>query len=242
LRTLAQAKRERRELMRDIALEHKRRDREKLAKLKAAIRSIKARRKEAMRRVVGACRVGRVRARHRGKERIQQIRAEAKAAIAKVRGEEIARARMQCAARKSKVKGAALSAREQRRALLRAERILQRELAGIENRMRKRARRHAPTAAERRAESDDEVRFNLPPELVPIFERIKRQIRGSERRSRTEEMLHYAEENPNEVIDAQEQLSRREIARLVREEHGLRRAIRESYRPPTAAELAAIPF
>jgi hypothetical protein len=241
--TRAQGARERRRLMAEIAAEHKRRDRQKLATLKAAIRNVKARRKEAMGQVVTSCRVGRGRARSRAKERIKGLREQLRQAIRQVRAEEKGRARLICKVRKAKVKRASLTAREQRREILRAERRLQREIRDIDTRMRKRERKELPTALERRGEGDDEVRSNISPELVPLFERVKRQIRGSVHISRTEDFLHYAGENPAEVIDAQEELSRREIARLIREEHALRRAIHEPGRyRVTAAELAAIPF
>ena len=45
------------------------------------------------------------------------------------------------------------------------------------------------TRIERQAESDDEVRSNIPPELVALFERVKRGIKASPRMSRTESFL-----------------------------------------------------
>ena len=53
--------------------------------------------------------------------------------------------------------------------------------------------------AEARRESDDKVRGNIPPELVPVFEKVKRQIKGSARISRTEAFLQYVEESPDDV-------------------------------------------
>jgi hypothetical protein len=109
--------------------------------------------------------------------------------------------------------------------------------------MRARARTERSSARERLAESDDEVRQNIPADLVPLFERVKRTIKGSAHQSRTEAFLEYAEENPHEVVDAQEGLAQREIARLIREEAALARAMRQPRRyKPTAEELAAIPF
>jgi hypothetical protein len=243
MRTTAQAARERRQLMKEIAAEHKKRDRAKLAELKANIRNIKARRKKAMKQVVFSCRVGRVRARDRAKERVRQLREQMRAEIRRIRTEEKAKARSLCKLRKAKVKAASMTAREQRRAILRAERRMQQEIRDIDMRMRRRERKERPTAKERQGESDDAVRHNIPPELVALFERVKRQIRGSEHMSRTEDFLHYAEENPAEVVDAQEELSRRELARLVREEHTLKKALRDPNRyRVTAAELAAVPF
>src|SRR6185295_17647714 len=53
-----------------------------------------------------------------------------------------------------------------------------------------------------RGESDDEVRANIPPDLVPLFERVKRGIKGSARESRTEAFLRYVEEHPREQFAA----------------------------------------
>jgi hypothetical protein len=52
------------------------------------------------------------------------------------------------------------------------------------------------TRIERQAESDDEVRGNVRPELVALFERVMRSIKASPRTSRTEASLHYAEKHP----------------------------------------------
>lgn len=59
----------------------------------------------------------------------------------------------------------------------------------------KRAPRRAGAVRERREESDDAVRANIPRHLLPYFERVKRGIKGSPRMSRTEEFLHLVHEN-----------------------------------------------
>ncbi len=83
----------------------------------------------------------------------------------------------------------------------------------------------------------------VPSELLPLWERVKRSIQGSTRQSRSEAFLAYAEEHPGEVVDAQEELSRKEIARLIREERELGRAVRSARRyKATPEELASIPF
>ncbi len=70
------------------------------------------------------------------------------------------------------------------------------------NAMRKpRAERVRSSAAERRSESDDAVRANLPPELLDLFEAVKGKIRASDHMSRTEAFLHYVEENPAEALE-----------------------------------------
>jgi hypothetical protein len=239
-----EAKKQRRELMRDIAREHKRKDREKLAALRTQIRNVKTRRKDALRLVRERCRAGRVVAKQRAKERARAIREEAKNLIKNARDEEKNKARAACKLRKEKVRAAALTARERRRGELAAERALQAEMKRVEGWSRKRKKeQQRTTAAELREESDDAVRSNLSSDLLPLFEKVKRSIKGSTRQSRTEEFLRWAEEHPNEVIDAQEELSRREIARLIREEAALHRATRQPRRyKPSAAELSAIPF
>jgi hypothetical protein len=111
----------------------------------------------------------------------------------------------------------------------------------VEQRAKERQRR--TTARERREESDDEVRSNIPADMLPLFERVKRSIRGSERQSRTEAFLRYAEEHPEDLLDAITDVSEREVARLVAEEKRLAKAVRSPKRyKPTAEELAAIPF
>jgi hypothetical protein len=70
---------------------------------------------------------------------------------------------------------------------------------------------------ERESESDDEVRRDIPPELVSVFNKVRRNIKGSDRRTRSEAFLEWAEENPGEIYAMQEQEAAREIARLVKE-------------------------
>ena len=50
------------------------------------------------------------------------------------------------------------------------------------------------------SQSDDTVRGNIPPDLVPLWDRVKGRIKGSDRKSRTEAFLQYAEEHPGEVF------------------------------------------
>ena len=50
-----------------------------------------------------------------------------------------------------------------------------------------------------------------------MFDKVRRQIKGLERKTRTEAFLEWAEENPGEVYAMQEREAEREIKRLVRE-------------------------
>jgi len=233
--TAAQARKQRKQLKSEIDAGHKRAALEKLATLRgniaAARKSSKPRRAEA----IELCRIGRSMA----KEQAKRLRIEGRAAILEAIKQERLAAREACNQRKAKVREDVRSDVARARAELREEKAFQREIRGIEARARKQERPRT-SARERRQESDDAVRSNLPADLVPLFERVKRQIKGSERESRTEAFLKYAEENEAEVIAAIQERAEREIARLQRDEAKEVRALRR--RGFSAAELAAVPF
>lgn len=107
------------------------------------------------------------------------------------------------------------------RAELDAERKHQQAMKRIEagNVARVKEARRA-SSRERRQESDDEVRGNIPPELLYLFERVKRQIKGSAHMSRTEAFLHYAEDHPDEELAALEDRTDALIAELEARERG----------------------
>jgi hypothetical protein len=92
----------------------------------------------------------------------------------------------------------------------------------------------------RRAESDGEVEANLPPEFVPLWNRVRRSIRGNERKSRTEAFLEYVAENPGEVIDAQDGGTDAIVAELEKRANAAHAFSRK--RSYSEAELAAVPF
>ena len=90
----------------------------------------------------------------------------------------------------------------------------------------------------------NEVRSNIPPELVALFERVKRGIKASPRMSRTEAFLHYAEENPDDVLAATEDKTEALIRELEGQYRQARRSLRRPTRPPryTPEQLAEVPF
>ena len=97
------------------------------------------------------------------------------------------------------------------RAALLTERNHRKEMRAIEASSRARSkedRAKLAKAIERRSESDDEVRSNIPPELAPLFEKVKRGIKGSARKSRTEEFLEYVEEHPREAWESDDPYER----------------------------------
>ena len=61
------------------------------------------------------------------------------------------------------------------------------------------------------------MRRDIPPELVGVFNKVRRNIKGTDRKSRSEAFLEWAEENPGEIYAMQEQEAAREIKRLVKE-------------------------
>jgi len=54
------------------------------------------------------------------------------------------------------------------------------------------------------SQTDDDVRALIPPELAPLFDRVKRSIRGGAGQTRAEAFLRYAERHPDETFKAVE--------------------------------------
>lgn len=52
------------------------------------------------------------------------------------------------------------------------------------------------------SESDDEVRQNISPDLIPLFNRVRTGIKKCAGKSRTESFLEYVEEHPHEGAEA----------------------------------------
>ena len=159
-------------------------------------------------------------------ERVTQLGLQLKAAREARRG-SIERIRLQCRAARERLRTTCGLRKE--RARLEGEEVIQARRREIqEERYLDKLQRSRPKSAqplgrmrnvrrEREAESDDEVRRNLSPDLASVFNKVRRQIKGSERRSRTEAFLEWAEENPDEIYAMQEQRAAREIDRLVKE-------------------------
>lgn len=138
-----------------------------------------------------------------------------------------------CKAKKAKAKAEAAELRERRRALVEACRLattegreaVRRAKANLEAfRAEQRERAESAkrpklrrTGAEARAESDDEVRRNIEPELRAVWSKVKKTIRGSARLSRTEAFREWCERNPAEVERIQWQDAERDVDRMVRE-------------------------
>jgi hypothetical protein len=201
--TPAEGRRQRAALMRDIARELKRKNRDKLLALRSRVRASRAEARAALREAIAHCRAG------RKLPTLSQLAADLRAAKRA--------ARSQCAvdikAARSLKDGAARA-----RAELDAEQTYQRDLRRIEaanrRKMLAQKRRGAPRAGAQ--ETDEQVEGNLPPELVALWRRVRRQIRASDRKSRTEAFLQYAEEHPSEEWAALEDSVDRAVAEMER--------------------------
>lgn len=94
------------------------------------------------------------------------------------------------------------------------------------------------TSRERGQESDDEVRSNLSPDMVQVFDKVRRHIKGTPRKSRTEAFLQWSEENPGEVFALMQHNADRELAKLLAEQERAERELRRR----RGARLADVPF
>lgn len=156
------------------------------------------------------------------------------------RRERITAIRQRCAALRVRLRGACLTKRE--RAWLegavlidKRRRELGEELA-LEKLVRAGDRRHVKgsvrsSAKERAQESDDAVRANLPDELVAVFDKHRRRIKATPRKTRTEAFLQWAEENPEEIWAMQNDTADAEIRRMVAEHNRQARAVGASEVP-----------
>jgi hypothetical protein len=239
--TPAQAKRQRKELMRQIARDHAPAARAKIAELRRQIAEARSAKRTAFVDARARCKSERTAARVRVRELRARLLAEIRAAVSRER----ALARDQCTADLAAAKE--IAHRGQRaRAELKAERDYRRELKRIE-RGNKRARleHKRATARERRGESDDEVRANLSPEYLGLFERVKSKIRGEDRMTRTEAFLHYAEEHPAELLEGIEERTDAMIRELEQKEKETRRELRRGPKLPKVGALVysdVVPF
>jgi hypothetical protein len=236
----AQSKEERRKLWRDINREHRKQAKVKLVALRAELREARAKRKLALRDAKERCRAERIAARERARAMRLRVLEELREAMRAERFE----ARQSCSVKLGEARAIKDEIARARAELL-AEKKYQSDLRRIERANRQR-RKEAPkvTRIERQAESDDEVRANVAPELVPLFERVKRSIKASPRMSRTEAFLRYAEEHPDEVLVAIDDKTEALIRELEAKERAAQKELRRG--PPrrryTPEELADVPF
>lgn len=161
--------------------------------------------------------------REKFKARLHELRgliADARVA----RREAIKTVRLDCAQKRIEARATcqtrALRARDDGTAEIERRRVELERDATFENKMRKVER---PTAArvtrrELGQESDDEVRRDLDPTMVRVFDAVRKHIKGGPRKSRTEAFLQWAEENPDEVFALMQHDADRYLAALLAEQ------------------------
>jgi hypothetical protein len=214
--------------------------RARLAALRARIAQLRGDRRAALAMIRTGCKT----ARRALPERLRAYREAERARLGRELKEARQAALNRCQAAKAQIRLEAGSAIQAASRELAEEKRTARLIREAEGKIRK---AHARRAVEVRQESDDEVRGNIPTELVPIFERVKRQIQAGPRRTRTEAFFEWVEEHTEEVAELQAELAEAEFGRLLAEheieEQEEQRAIDRARRGRlTRAELAAPPF
>jgi hypothetical protein len=221
--------------MRQIAREHRREQRELLVRLRQELRDARAMRIAAIKQAKERCKADRIAAR----ARVRQLRARLLEELREAVRQERRQALSEC--NRAIDDARAIANRVQRaRAELEAERRFRRQMGRIEraNRQRVREAKRA-SSAERRKESDEEVAASISPELLPVWQRVRGSIRGSERMSRLETFLKWVEEHPSELVSALEDRTDEVIRDLERREREARRALK---RPVPRDVYADVPF
>lgn len=228
---------ERKKLQRDLAQHLRKKDRATLADLRARIELAQVNRRAMLSTARMRCSTARVELRDRQRAERERLRDAQRAqrgagkvacAVGREEAREVGRLEQAAAAK-----------------ALRDERRLQREVRAAD----KRASLVRSTKRERAQEDDDAVRANLPPDLVPVFDQVKKKIKGSPRKSRTEAFLQWAEENPGEIVAVQQADADAYLAKLLQQEKEHHRAMRKTSRYRQSAEAlarelerAAVPF
>ena len=226
-------------LRRAVKTEQKRIRARALSDIRAEIAGAHERRRHALTLVRAQCGKARDRVRARVKAHREAARAAVNLEVERMRED----ARAKCRARRSLVTESSKSAATKKRAELVEARREAAMLRRIESKEKAAHRRREKS--ERRRESDDEVRGNLDPGLVPVFNAVRSRIGAREGMSRTEAFTHWVEEHEGEVWALREKQAAAELRALLAEEKRRHAALRRcggKCSKATAAELAAVPF
>ena len=201
----------RRYLERELKKDIRKRYSARIAELRAQARAAKAERKERLKRARAACKERRAAAvaaaERKFKAELKRDRDRQKAATVKrneQRRARIAEAAERCRLDEQHIRDEAAAKVAEARELEREERRFRREMEGGAKALRKarvRQRGGSKGRAVARSESDDRVRQNIPAHLRPVFDRVRRQIKGSPRISRTEAFLEWVHGHPEVVAE-----------------------------------------
>jgi hypothetical protein len=199
------------------------RARAELGQLRQAIATARARRKAALLATRKTCARARAeagaRARAFRKAELERINREA----AIIRNA----ARNRCQARRHIIRASGAKLIQQRRAEVAEQKRMQRQIDRAGARVLKQ-KRQLTSKRERAQEDDDAVRSNLPQELLGVFDRVRKHIKGGPRTTRTEAFLEWAESHPEDVLEYQGHDTDREVARLIAEHEAASRTMRKT--------------
>lgn len=212
--------------------ELQRRDRLKVLTLREGVREAKSKRTAQRQRVVSACQLARQRNRELAKAERQAMREKINAEIEKRKLE----AREQCATRKGKAQaqaGRKVSAAEKSLGGERARQRAERERVEMARRTKRGPR--AMTRTERGAESDSFVEHDLPDELVPIWRRVKKQIKATPKATRAEVFVQWVHDHSAEVARIRDEEVQRSVDALVAQQEKM---LAQEYGRMTDIELA----
>lgn len=226
----AQQKKDRAQRERDA----RKADRARLRQLRSHIGAAKKHAQHRRREVAIMCRRGRVSAR----EHAKQLRAASRLALLQSIDAERAKSRSTCDARRTQARA------KNADSLRRAQSAFEHEAKHVRT-MRIWAKPQKSVLAKARraesiSESDSEVRNNIPPDLVPVFNAVRARMKGGTRRTRTEAFMEWAGDHPSEVLRILDAQIHADVEALVKEEARLRREVRmpSTYRKSCDAGLA----
>ena len=226
---------ERKKLQRELAVHLRERDQAALRELRARIHSARIKRRQMLADARSSCRSARESLKEAQKLERETFRDSQRAA----RADE----RSACAVGKTTAKETGAELEQTERKGLRAERTLQRQVRNAD----KSGAMTRSTARERAQEDDDAVRRNLPDELAAVFEVVRKKIKGTPKKSRTEAFLEWAEENPDEILAIQQADAEQYLRDLLKHQREHGRTVRKANRYTQSAEelraaIAAVPF
>jgi hypothetical protein len=225
---------ERKKLQRELAEHLKAKDTAQLRLLRAQIGHARVERRSRLIRARVQCRTAR--------ESLKERQALERARLLSEHREQRTEGKTACELGKELAKREGLELERGAKRTLKEERIYQRRIRQAGKPVKVRA-----TARELEQEDDDRVRSNLPAELVPVFDAVRKKIKGSARRTRTEAFLEWAEENPEEILAVQEVQAETYLKDLMKQQRELGRSVRSAGRYKQNPEelealLAAVPF
>lgn len=245
--TAAQAKKQRRALIASMGRDLRTKDRATLKRLRAAVREKRIEKKERIAEVRKMCREAIEVARERARERKRELRDRQKREAHELRAQLRAERKVQRAtlsARRRKVRDESTAAVDEAKRALELEREEQHERHGqvaMVASSPKRSRAEAARARhEEQHESDDEVRRDIPEELAPVWEKVKRGIHATPRMSRTEAFLQWVHDNSADVMHLIDESLHEDLEQLERQEKSHAREMKKPGRyKRSPAHLAA---